>query len=365
MNIGIDAKRIFLNHTGLGSYGRNLINGLNQVNIEDDFNLYTPKKTKLFNTNPLNSNYKTKTCNSFSKAFWRSYAINNDLKKDDINIYHGISNELPFALDSKIKSIVDIHDLLFIRFPKFYHYFDRQIFKYKTQSACNSSNIIIATSISTKNDIVNYYNINPNKIEVVYQSCADEYFEKTPKEHKQNTLTKYKLPNDYILCVGTIQERKNQKQILEALKISKHKIPLVLIGGGKKYKEDLIEFALKNKLELIIPNSFVADNDLPAIYQSAKAFVFPGLSEGFGIPIVEAMASQIPVITSFNTSMAEIVQDTKCLINPLSPEDIADKIDDFLDNPNEKIIEDNYNRAQYFRNIEFAKRVNKIYKSLK
>ena len=109
----------------------------------------------------------------------------------------------------------------------------------------------------------------------------------------------------------------------------------------------------------------IIDEHLPAIYQMAKLFVFPGLYEGFGIPVLEAMASKTPVITSLNTSMSEIVQKINCLINPLSSSDLAEKIDLFLDSDNSEMIEINYKRALEFTNKKFAQRISKIYDVLR
>ncbi|MGB1018746.1 MAG: glycosyltransferase family 4 protein [Chitinophagales bacterium] len=363
MKIGIDAKRIFLNKTGLGSYGRNLINGFNKLNIEDDFFLYGTGKSRLIDFSHLKENFKIFISKARVKAFWRSYAILDNLKKDEVEIYHGISNELPFSLkkQKKIKKIVDIHDLLFLRFPNFYTLTDRKMFEFKTKFACEIADKIIATSKATKQDIISYYGIAENKIEVVYQSCDDKFFNEVAEKEKLSVLKKYKLPQEYLLCVGTIQERKNQKAILEALVLSKNKIPLVLVGSKTKYADELIAFAKTNNIELIIPSSFVKDEHLPAIYQTAKAFVFPGLYEGFGIPVLEAMASKIPVITSLNTSMAEIVNNNICLVNPISTEDIKDKIEFFLQEDVSEIVKQNYTRAQQFRNTNFAQDVIKVY----
>jgi len=361
MNIGIDAKRIFLNKAGLGSWGRNISNGLNKIESTNKYFLYTPKKTNLYDTKHLNKNFIVKESNSIIKPLWRSVFINKDLKRDKIDIFHGISNELPFVIDKKIRKIVDIHDLLFLRFPDFYPFIDRKIYEIKTRNACKISDKIITVSNASKQDIVKYYGVNPQKIEVIYPSCDDSYYKTVANNEKQQVLEKYNLPKEYILCVGTIQERKNQKQIIEALKISKNKIPVVLVGGGGEYKKQVIEFAKNNKIELVLPKKFVVNKDLPAIYQQAKIFVFPGFYEGFGLPVLEAMASKTNVITSINTSMAEIVQDTNCLINPLSAEDIAEKIDFFLENKSLETIENNFLRAQYFTNTKFAKRVLKVY----
>lgn len=363
MNIGIDAKRIFLNQTGLGSYGRNLVTGLNQINGVDKFLLYSTGKGKIFKAETLNKKFSTFFSGSRIKAFWRSYSIINNLKKDKIDLYHGISSELPFSLKKhpEISKIVDIHDLLFLRFPDFYSLTDRKMFELKTKFACEIADKIVATSEATKQDIIHFYHIAPEKIEVVYQSCADIFFETVEEDAKEKIRKKYKLPAEYLLCVGTIQERKNQKQILEALKISKNKLPLVLIGGGTKYKEQLIAFAKEQNLDLIIPTVFVKDEDLPAIYQMAKIFVFPGLYEGFGIPVLEAMASKTPVISSLNTSMAEILQNLDCLINPLSTEDLAEKIDAFLANDTKALVNKNYERALQFTNKKFAQKMTSVY----
>lgn len=361
MKIGIDAKRIFLNKTGLGSYGRNLVNGLNQLQNDNKYVLYTPEKSIIYDINSLNDNISSKVSTAWFKVLWRSFSIKNDLKKDKIELYHAISNELPIQLDSKVKNIVDIHDLLFIRFPQFYSFLDRTVFKLKTKSACEKADKIIATSEATKADIVKYYKIKPEKIEVVYQSCDASFFKQTTAIERKMVREKYNLPKDFLLCVGTIQERKNQKQILEALLLTKQKLPLVLVGAGGTYKEEVIAFAKFHDLDLIIPNQFVSNQDLPSIYQMAKIFVFPGFYEGFGIPVLEAMASKTQVITSINTSMSEIAPNTKNLINPLSASDLADKIDLFLENVDEDLIEENYQRALNFTNIKFAERVLKVY----
>lgn len=134
-----------------------------------------------------------------------------------------------------------------------------------------------------------------------------------------------------------------------------------MIGTATKYKDQLVAFAKEENLELIIPEIFVKDEDLPAIYQMAKIFVFPGLYEGFGIPVLEAMASKIPVITSLNTSMAEIVNNMDCLVNPLSAEDLAEKIDTFIENDTAEIVNQNYTRALEFTNKKFAEKMMKIY----
>lgn len=365
MNIAIDAKRIMQNRSGLGSYGRNLVAGFKALPLQDKIILFAPKESDFYHQSfTAKSNICTYFHSKKMKSLWRSFGIKKDLEKHKIDIYHGISNEIPFSLknQSKIKSIVDIHDLLFLRFPKYYPFFDRKIYEYKTKFACQNAQQIIATSQSTKADIVNYYGIAEEKIKVVYQSCSDSFFQAISKEEKEKIRQKYQLPQNFALCVGSIEHRKNQLRIVEALSRCKNQIPLLLIGGSNaQYKAEIVAKAKQLKVKLLLPKQFVPNADLPALYQLAHLMLFPALAEGFGIPVLEAMASKTPVITSLNTSMAEIVQDNDCLVNPLSTGNLTEKIDDFLQQDLTEKIEQNYRRALAFTPKAFAQNILNIY----
>ena len=208
-----------------------------------------------------------------------------------------------------IKTIVDIHDLCFVRYPEDYSWLDRQIFWFKSLRAARVSSKIIATSLATKRDIIELFEIPESKIEVVYQCCDSSFYQQLDKGYIGKIKTKYQLPDKYVLSVGTIQGRKNQKSIVKAMaQIDlKKRLPIVLLGQGTRYLNELLALARDKKVEVQIIDQ-ASTTDLPAIYQGAEIFVYPSFVEGFGIPVLEAMASQIPVITSAGTSMEEIIQ---------------------------------------------------------
>lgn len=364
MKIGLDAKRIFNNETGLGVYGRNFVYGIEQLEQPHQFYLFTPKiESELFRTN---TKFNIIGSKAFSSYFWRTFSIVNDIKKYNIDIYHGLSNELPYNINKAgVKSVVDIHDLCFIKFKEDYNTIDQKIFWYKAKRAAELSNKIIATSNTTKNDILQYFKVPESKVEVVYQSCDKQFYEQKPLKEVNTILKKYNLPNEYILSVGTIQGRKNQQAIVKAIsKLEKEKqLPLVLVGNGGKYLQQLKELASKLNVKVHVLSN-LSFKELPCIYQAATVFVYPSFIEGFGIPVLEAMASKIPIITSKQTSMAEIIEDEEALISPYSADELADKINQFLNNAQQASIEQHYKQALNFSQKKFAQQVINIYEQL-
>lgn len=364
MKIGLDAKRIFNNKTGLGVYGRNLLQGFEQVAHNNQFYLFTPKnQSQLFQAS---ANFQIVESHSFSSYYWRTFSILKDIKNTNLDIFHGLSNELPYNINTaKVKSIVDIHDLCFIKFKKDYNLIDQQIFLAKAKRAAKISHKIIATSKTTKKDILQYLKVPENKIEVVYQCCDKQFYKIKTAEEITAILKQHKLPKNYILSVGTIQGRKNQQAIVKAIaKLNKPKqLPLVLIGNGGKYLTELKAMAQNLKVKIHVLDN-LPFNQLPCLYQNASIFVYPSFIEGFGIPVLEAMASKVPIVTSKHTSMAEIIANEETLIEPSNIDQLADKINQFLTSPEQAGIEKNYERALLFSQKKFAQEVLNIYEKL-
>ena len=217
--------------------------------------MYTPK---LIQNNRFSFIYERENCHTrvpFSfignlfKKYWRSKNIVKDLIQDEIDIYHGLSHELPLGIEkTKIKSVVSIHDLIFIRYPHLFTIIDRKIYHKKILSACKRADKIIAISKQTKSDIIKFFNIPENKIEVVYQGCNVIFQKSIPKDEKQEVISKYNLPQNFLLHVSSITERKNLLNILKSI----HKLNnqnLVIIGDGKKYKNKCLEYIHKHKLQ--------------------------------------------------------------------------------------------------------------------
>ncbi|MEG1553838.1 MAG: glycosyltransferase family 1 protein [Rikenellaceae bacterium] len=299
INIGFDAKRYFFNNSGLGNYSRSSIYLLSKYFSEDNHVLFTPKVPENVNIN--NSQIRIpKGISLLSPSLWRSYAMSKDIRKSGVEIYHGLSNELPADIKKAgCRSVVTLHDLIFVHMPHLYKPADRIIYTHKYKRSCINADRIIAISKQTKDDLVNIWNINPNKIDIVYQGCSDIFYNKASKEEIDNVTKKYSLPDEYILSVGSIEERKNLLLTVRAMAEGGIDIPLVGCGRKTPYADQIMEYAAKHgiadKIHLI---HNVAMCDLPAIYQKASVSVYASKYEGFGIPIIEALNSGTPTITS-------------------------------------------------------------------
>jgi glycosyltransferase involved in cell wall biosynthesis len=376
MKIGYDAKRAFQNFTGLGNYSRDLIKNIIGNFDENEYWLYAPKilshpVTK--SLEGLKNVHFISPQSSIDKTFkslWRSVNLEKELKKDDIEIFHGLSNEIPIRKNSSnVKYVVTIHDLIFKRFPRNYKAIDRRIYNTKFKYACKKADKIIAISQQTKQDIIDFYGIQPSKIEVIYQTCHDNFKKSYTEEIKQHIREKFELPEKYILNVGTIETRKNLNAIIQALPLMKNDIPLVVVGRSTRYMNFLKVQMMKLKIEpnkiLFLKN--VSIEELPSIYQMASVFVYPSFFEGFGIPIIEALYSGTPVITSNGSCFPEAGGPDSIYVNPENFQEIADKIDIVIsdDNLSNEMSLKGKLYAQKFDSLKLAQQVMSVYNQLK
>jgi len=338
MNIGFDAKRAYQNSTGLGHYSRTLISSLAKIYPANDYYLFAPKITDRFNTGDLNNIHPVSPQHfpsSLFKSAWRSSWVKKDLLKKGIDMYHGLSHEIPAGIaKTGIKSVVTIHDLIFERYPEQYNPVDRIIYRKKFRYACNQADKIIAISQQTKQDIIDFYKIAAEKITVCYQSCNPAFNEMISTEQKEAVRKLYHLPLHYFLYVGSIIERKNLLLICKAMQMSDSTIPLVVIGDGGAYKQKVKTFIAENGMQqkvIFLSESPAAQSsasyrsaiDFPAIYQMATAMIYPSIFEGFGIPVLEALCSRLPVITSNVSCMPETGGDAAFYVNPASADEMA------------------------------------------
>ena len=306
MKIGFDAKRAFNNRSGLGNYSRDVIRAV-IGRKEDEVFLFTPKTNDaVFKTEDVEIITAKDGIDSLIPAYWRSFSIVKDVDKIGLDIFHGLSNELPFTVGKPVKTVVTIHDLIFKRHPEWYKTFDRRMYDWKFKSACHNSDKIIAISEQTKSDIIEFYGIDKQKIEVVYQTCNERFKSKATQEQINLVREKYQLPKDFLLNVGTIEPRKNALNIVKALHQHKIDTPLIIIGRNTKYAEEIKAYITENKLESQVQILHeVTNEELPVFYQMAKIFIYPSTFEGFGIPIIEALYSGTPVITSKGSCFSE------------------------------------------------------------
>jgi len=364
MRIGFDGKRAVQNFTGLGNYSRFVLNLLADYYPDNDYNLYTPKRPKknLGISELINYCHPSKFINS---TLWRSKFIISDLKKDKIDLYHGLSNELPLGIaKSKIPSVVTIHDLIFLRFPEYYPYIDRSIYKYKFEYACKNASRIIAVSKQTKEDIISFFHIPEDKIDVVYQGCNKVFQRIASEEEKRKVKLEYKLPERFILNVGTIEERKNLLLIVKALSSIPKNVKLVVIGRETEYAKDVKDYITVNQLhERVIFLKNVPVNDLPLIYQCAEIFVYPSQFEGFGIPVIEALYSAVPVIAATGSCLEEAGGPATHYVHPQDEVQLAWHINSILNSPHKKdeMIKEGLRYVQKFTEEKLAKNLIETY----
>lgn len=365
MNIAFDAKRAFANASGLGNYSRSLIKSLSQTYPEHTYSLFTPEagNTAFYKTISKQKNISViQPENKIFPAYWRSFEITNLL--NNASLYHGLSNELPFNIKKfKKKKIVTIHDLIFLRHPKLYPIIDREIYNLKFKAACANADYIIAVSEQTKNDIIQFYNTPENKIKIIYQSCDEAYYKEISIEQILDSKKKHNLPDNYLLYVGTIEERKNLITILQALSIVKT-IPLVVVGRKKKYFNQVMEYILVHNLsERIIFLDNICAKELPPIYKGASVFIYPSIYEGFGIPIIEALTCKTPVITTKNGCFEEAGGKHSVYISPLNHEQLAEEIQTILNSSDlqRSMVENGYEHSKKFRPEAIAKDMIELY----
>ena len=186
MRIGFDAKRMLNNPTGLGNHARILLNALMRDYPENEYLLFSPKAKDAF-FHQLHGNFsahfpETKWA-QFIHSLWRSYGMTTDLQGNKVGIYHGISNELPFNIHrTRIKTVVTIHDLIFLKHTEQYPWIDRQIYKAKTKYAAKHADAIIAVSRETKQDLIEIYRVPEKKINVIYPSVYEKFYDIVSEE---------------------------------------------------------------------------------------------------------------------------------------------------------------------------------------
>ena len=312
MKIGYDAKRIVSNGTGLGSYGRTLINSLSALSTGDEFLLYAPDsgrdalREQVQQRDGVRFVYSGRR-NGLAKSLWRSHGIVENLCQDGVQLYHGLSGELPVGLrKAGIPAIVTIHDLIFMRHPEYYHALDAWIYKRKFYQTLREADRIIAISERTKQDIIDLGGYPADRIDLVYQSCDTRYRLQRAADELQKVHAEYDLPPRYILSVGTIEARKNVLLAVQALEKLPADLSLILVGRQTKYAERVKQYIHRHQLTHRVRFlQGVSNADLPAIYQLAEAFVYPPRYEGFGIPIIEAIQSGLPVVAATGSCLEE------------------------------------------------------------
>lgn len=370
--IGFDAKRIVRNGTGLGGYGRTLVNDLirrNDGNME--LLLYAPDmgrdhlRQQIIQDPHARFVYPKGNPCRLSRDLWRVKGIVSQLKADGVQLFHGLTGELPLGIKkSGIKTVVTIHDLIFMRHPEYYNWLDVKIYEWKFRQTLKEADRIIAISECTKRDIIELGGISGDNIDVIYQSCNPRFLASQPSTLNAHPSS---LPPRYMLCVGTIEERKNLMLALRSLAHLPEDIHLVAVGKQTKYaalvEAEAEKLGLKSRLHML---SGVSDADLHAIYSLAEVFVYPSRYEGFGIPIIEAIFSGLPVVACTGSCLEEAGGPDCLYVHPDDVEGFAQCVSRMLAGSPERDsrIQLSQNYVQRFRGADVAGQVMEVYNRL-
>lgn len=372
MIIGFDAKRAFKNRTGLGNYSRMLIGGVSECDAGMECKLYSPSIEGPF------ADYFSDCVNveaivpgalgGLFPHLWRGYGISRRLSRDGVDIFHGLSHELPHFIPKRVKKVVTMHDLIVWRYPHLYKMFDRVVYRTKMRHSCKIADIVVAASEQTKRDLQDILLVPEEKIRVVYQSCDPIFWQSVTEEAKSAVRERYHLPQHYIICVGTIERRKNQAAVVETLAALPDDLHLVIVGGHRtKYYDIMLEtikrLGLENRVHIIDKAVFP---DFPALYSCAEMSMYVSEFEGFGIPVLESMCCDIPVITSNVSSMPEVGGEAALYVNPNDTNDIAEKAFQILNNADlcANLVSKGREQRQKFTSAKISQQILSIYREL-
>lgn len=346
MNIGFDAKRAAQNRTGLGNYSRFVIRILSEKFAGNQYHLYTPKPHRMPYLQEIPTlkhlflHFPPQGIWSRIRSLWRVWGITKDIQKDGIQIFHGLSNELPLNIGTpeqrKMKAggkgckyIVTLHDLIFIHTPQYYHWIDRQIYNFKFRRACRCADRVIAVSEYTKQEIMHYYHTPESKIDVVYQGCDPVFSQKIEEGKLQEVKARYQLPDKFVLYVGSIEERKNLMLVAKAMAELNRRaaIHVVAVGRRTAYVDQIQDFLKAQGIDHLFHFYHqVPYADLPSFYKWASTFAYPSRIEGFGIPLLEAISSGVPAIGCTGSCLEEAGGPNSIYVNPDDAKGMADAI---------------------------------------
>ncbi|MBI2953593.1 MAG: glycosyltransferase family 4 protein [Chloroflexi bacterium] len=373
MHVGINAHLLSFaasyRGAGISRYIRSLISHLRQSgNGQYTVFLGDPNFPQEFSPNTsfhLNIS-RLPTVNPMVRILWEQLLLPVELASSDIDILHSMGYVQPVACLRR--SIVTVHDLSFVLFPEMFNRLNRLYLTMLTRLSVRRANRVIAVSENTKRDLTRLFGVASEKIDVVYHGVEERFCPATGAELAAFRLDR-NLPERYILFIGTLEPRKNVHTLIKAFaKVRKAGLPhKLVIGGAKGWLWSEI-FSMVSEMglerEVIFPGYISLENE-PLWYNGADLFVYPSLYEGFGFPLLEAMACGTPVVTSNSSSLPEVVGEAGLLVDPSSGDDLAEAMLTVLtdralsDDMKKKGLE----RARSFSWAEAAGKTAQIYQS--
>jgi len=323
MLIGIDASRsVAQERTGTENYSLNLIRRLLALQSDHRYRLYFNRLPPSYNLQPTTFHLKIMPF----PRLWTHLRLSWEMARRPPDLLFVPAHVLPIVHPRR--SVVTVHDLGYLYYPQAHRLLDRLYLDLSTRYNARAAAHLIADSSATKRDLIERYGAEPDKVTIVYPGYDNTVFQPVRDEKAIEAIkARYNIAGDYILFVGTLQPRKNLIRLIEAFSNLQSPISNIqLIIAGKKgwlYEEtfrQVEELGLEWK---VVFTDYAPEGDLPALLSGASLFVFPSLYEGFGLPVLEAMACGTPVVCSNVSSLPEVAGEAAILVDPLDVEELA------------------------------------------
>lgn len=334
MRIGFDLRPFLKEETGVGIYFKNLLLSLSQIDQDNTYFLFSAS---------LKDRFPSSKVPPFSERRFKDFPLPvklmnflwNKLTWPPLDYFFGQSLDLthspsPLILPTRGKKVVTVHDLFFMDFPYLVNWETRRHFRKKIAASLLRADGIITVSQFTRNHLLEKVALDERKVRVIYHGLNPLFRSEILPEEINDARVKFSLPSIFILFVGGLEPRKNLLNLIQAIRIihTKHeKVPLVIAGPKgfhqKKLERKIRENGLDSWVKMI---GYVPVEELRIVYRLATVFAFPSFCEGFGLPLLEAMASDLPIAASRASAIPEIAQDAALYFNPEEPEDMADKL---------------------------------------
>lgn len=355
MKIGIDANLLSRWRGGSSVYLQNIVRELERIDSGNQYYLYSQRHFALPFQSPRWRKRVSRRIPFAPGTLWLLTEARSMAARDGVDLFWGPGQALPLGLRRSVSNVLTVHDLVWQRFPETMNSYTHAVYRLFQEKWIRSADRLIAISGSVGNDLESLLHVPSCKIRVVHHGVSREYQPRDPAAAARHVEAKLGISGKYICAVGTVEPRKNLTTLIQAVKILKgrgwgHQC---VIAGVKGWKDSKI-YASVRQAGLTDQDvrflGFVADQDMPWLYSGATAFVFPSLYEGFGLPLVEAMACGVPIVASHAPPMPEILQDAALLVPPAGAEEFAGAIARVLAQPElrEELAARGLKRAWHF-----------------
>lgn len=369
MRIGIDAHCIGQRKTGNETYTRNLVKNLGLLDHDDmDYVVYLTSKANGCAGTLGGSRVRTKLIRPESPFLRVSLGFAIESRAEKLDVFHA-QYFLPHHL--RCRTVLTVHDILYERHPEFFTKMDLYRNRIGIPWSCQHADHIITVSESSKRDLIQIYGVDPARITVTHHGPDESYYPIDKGAAQERLRRKYALDGEFILYVGAIQPRKNIPRLLSAFAELKRKrgIPhKLVIVGPKSWLATEAFRVMKSYAESgdVVVTGYVPQEDLPHFYSAATVFAYVPICEGFGLPVLEAIACGTPTVTSLGSSLEEVAGGAAVLVDPLDESAIASAIATVLDNSDlrQKLRVLGLTRSRMFSSREMAARTRSVYRQV-